>query len=486
MRYNNDLTASVEAYIKETLLEKILKANEGLALCETAQEVMNYLCDNSTVNTPEFVLRRYIYKYHAELFFKVDNYAELAEDFYRNWSQDILHELAKELSRISKNDHKLNISTKTWLDYLTGTLVRKRVRVFQIAIILQMDVESTLELLMAYDMEPYSVRNPIELICMFCQNNPNKYTWRHVELIFECFELGKGEKILEKQEPTEGMTRVIQNELDKIFRSDLPDSDTEQMLIQYMIDNANEFKSFIKGKKEVYLPGYSLTRMNKFKKLMKYLAVLYPGYYATQEETDLKVLFKDIDNANDGYPKLQDLKRAMFQTQDWNFEIWNIPEKEKGEKDFRNFVYYSFCNNYSNHLWAIERLREGGENIEFFERKDALLFSYFLINGYLNLLNADEITKNKAIETLLENGDEFDESVSMIFESLEELDEYDSLQRYDTMWQCINIILKEMDYPILYVPSAFDRFVVLSLMSVSPDELTPLILNQANLEDAME
>ena len=47
----------------------------------------------------------------------------------------------------------------------------------------------------------------------------------------------------------------------------------------------------------------------------------------------------------------------------------------------------------------------------------------------------------------------------------------------------INIILKEMDYPILYVPSAFDRFIVLSLMSASPEELTPLIMNEANLED---
>ena len=45
------------------------------------------------------------------------------------------------------------------------------------------------------------------------------------------------------------------------------------------------------------------------------------------------------------------------------------------------------------------------------------------------------------------------------------------------------MILKEMDYPPLYVPSAFDRFIVLSLMSASSEELTPLILNEANLED---
>lgn len=63
------------------------------------------------------------------------------------------------------------------------------------------------------------------------------------------------------------------------------------------------------------------------------------------------------------------------------------------------------------------------------------------------------------------------------------MDEDDPLQKYDTIWQCINIILKEMDYPTLYVPSAFDRFIVLSLMSASPEELTPLIMNEANLED---
>lgn len=489
MRYANDLTSNVDAYIKKTLVEKIMKANEPLSLCNTAQEIREYLCDNSTVNTPDFVLRRYIYKYHSELFVGIDNYEELSENFYHGWSEDILKQVAKLLSDTSKKKHGLKLSTSTWYGYLTGKGIKKRNRVFEMAFVLEMDVESTIELLLAYDMEPYSVRNPIELICTFCQKNPYKYTWKDVEEIFKCFEEGAKEKIVEEQKPTIGKTELIENELEKIFSSNLPDADTKQMLIQYMIENAKEFRSFTIKSKQVYLPGYSLTRMNKFMVFMRYLAVLYPTYYEQiveeKKEREGRTEIKQckVRNNSDNYPNLNDLKMAMFQTQDWNFNYWEIPEKETDAKNFQDYIYYSFCNNYANHLWAIERLRKEGNNVEFFERKDALLFAYFLIDGYLKLLEENDSYKNKEIETLLENGEEFDKKLGIIFESLEYLDEEDALQKYDTIWQCINIILKEMDYPSLYVPSAFDRFIVLSLMSVSPEELTPLILNENNLED---
>ena len=488
MRYANDLTSSVEAYIKQTLIEKIKKANEGLELCNTAQEIREYLCDNSTVNTSDFVLRRYIYKYHSELFEGMDNYEELSENFYCGWSEDVLKYVAKILSDISKKKHGLKLSTTTWFKYLMGQKVRRN-RVFEMAFVLQMDVESTIELLLAYDMEPYSVRNPIELICVFCQKEPNKYTWKDVEYIFKCFEEGVKEKVVEEQEPTVGKTHIIENELDKIFKSNLPDDDTKQMLIQYMIENSHEFKSFTINSKKVYLPGYSLTRMNKFMRLMRYLVVLYPTYYEyiVEEEKEYKgrteINWFKVQNSSDNYPNLNDLKVAMFQSQDWNFNYWEIPTKKTGEKIFQDEMYL-FCKNYASHIWAVSRLREGGNNVEFFERKDALLFAYFLIDGYLKLLEEKEndSNKNKEIKNLLENGDKFDKQLGIIFESLEYLDENDSLQKYDIVWQCINNILKEMDYPILYVPSAFDRFIVLSLMSASPEELTPLILNEANLE----
>lgn len=488
MRYANDLTSSVEAYIKKTLVEKIMKANNSFSLCNTAQEMKEYLCDNSTINTSDFVLRRYIYKYHPELFDGIENYEKLCENFRYRWPDDILKQVAKNLSDISKKKHGLKLSTTTWSNYLIGQKVR-RSRVFEIAFVLQMDVETTLELLLAYNMEPYSVRNPIELICIFCQKEPNKYTWKDVEDIFKCFEERVKEKIVEEQKPTVGKTQIIENELDKIFKSNLPDDDTKQMLIQYMIENANEFKSFTIKSKKVYLPGYSLTRMNKFMKLMRYLVILYPTYEELVEaeakdtnKASTKRNICEVKSDNDGYPMLKDLKKAMFQAHDWNFNYWEVSKKETSEKNFQDDMDL-FCKNYEQHIWAINRLREEGDNVAFFERKDALLFAYFLIDGYLKLVEENDSYKNKQIETLLMNGDEFDKQLGIIFESLECLDDNDSLQKYDTVWQCINIILKEMDYPILYVPSAFDRFIVLSLMSVSPEELTPLILNEANLED---
>ena len=489
MRYTNDLTSSVEAYIKKTLIEKIMKANEVLSLCNTAQEIREYLCDNSTVNTSDFVLRRYIYKYHPDLFVGIDNYKELSEDFYQGWSDDILDQVAKKLSNISKKRHGLNLSKKTWGDYLKGVKVRKRNKVFEMAFILQMDVESTLELLLAYDMEPYSVRNPLELICIFCQKNPYKYTWHDVEDILKCYEDSVKEEAVTEQKTTVGKTQIIENELDKIFKSNLPDDDTKQMLIQYMVANANEFRSFVKKSKKEYLSGYSLTRMNKFMELMRYLVILYPEYEELVEaeaKDAQKVCVKrnicQVKNASDGYPILKDLKKAMFQAHDWNFNYWDIQKKETGIKNFQDYMDI-FCKNYDQHIWAVERLRVRGNNVEFFERKDALLFVFFLINGYLKLLEENDSYKNKEIENLLSRESKFDNQLGIIFESLECLNENDSLQKYDIVWMCINIILEEMNYPILYVPSSFDRFIVLSLMSASSEELTPLIMNEANLED---
>ena len=241
MRYANDLTSSVEAYIKKTLVEKIMKANEPLSLCNTAQEIREYLCDNSTVNTPEFVLRRYIYNYHPELFAGIATYESLSEHFYHEWPEDVLKQVAKLLSDISKKEHGLKLSTSTWYGYLTGKGVKKRNRVLELAFVLQMDVESTLELLLAYDMEPYSVRNPIELICTFCQKNPYKYTWNDVEDIFKCFEEGAKEKIVEEQKLENAIQWLKQGEWD--FWSSVKDKRVHKAFIYKTVpDEYNEGK----------------------------------------------------------------------------------------------------------------------------------------------------------------------------------------------------------------------------------------------------
>lgn len=245
MGYTNDLTASVEAYIKKTLVEKIMSANEELALCNTAEEIRRYLGDSSTINTPDFVLRRYICKHHPELLEGIENHSELCEDFYHNWSAEVLEKIAKRLSDISKKRHGLNISKNSWMNYLNGGAVKKN-RAFEIAFVLQMDIESTMELLLAYNMEPYSVRNPLELVCVFCQKNPDKYTWNDVEEILKRFEEGAKEQSCKKETLTEGKTVVIESKIDEIFHSNLPDADTKQMLINYMVENSNEFIYFIK------------------------------------------------------------------------------------------------------------------------------------------------------------------------------------------------------------------------------------------------
>ena len=170
---------------------------------------------------------------------------------------------------------------------------------------------------------------------------------------------------------------------------------------------------------------------------------------------------------------------------------------------------YELCNNYEQHLDAIERLRSGGNFVEFFERRDALLFIYFLINGYIKLKDSIEhnvqktysliyemlgINSAKKAETAMDiinsmlcSGDDFDYAIAESLEKAEYVfqnSDDDSLisERFSSLLESFNLILTQLDYTNIYLPARFDRFVVLALLSATPDELTPLIMCQEELE----
>ena len=490
MRYQNSLTSNVQEYISKALADKVSAAEKPLEVISVAKDIRNHLCDRTTLNTPDFVIRRFIQTHHAEILPSGKEIPNLADGCNVPWEADVIDSLATTLTRWSK-ECGTNISKKEWERYFSGTGASKREKVFKIAFTLGMDTDSTIDLLLAFDMEAYTVRYPLDLICLFCQKKPGKYTWPEAEALLEEFNQTATLPGKDSPNPTPGMTRMISSGLEAIFAESLPEADEKNAFIKYMIKNSGEFVGCKDGEKKVYLPGYSLSRMNGFMRLAQYLAILYPDYYTAG--TDLHpegTVHKTIEFTDDGLPILQTLVRAMFYHSGWQNIYWDEDNNKKGTSGNFEQQMRILCQNYEQHMMKIERLRKGGKSIAFFERRDALLFIYFLVRGYIKLGSRHGKGAQEAysqIDDMLDSGNDFDYAIAEAFEKATYVFEFSDdenciASRFKSLTECFNLILTQLGYTKLYLPARFDRFVVLALLSASPDELTPLIMSQEELD----
>lgn len=584
MRYENSLTSNVHNYIAETLAKKIQAAQSGMELNKAARDIRGYLCDQSTLSTPDFVIRRFLQANQNAILPNNADIPNLLESKNVPWSSEVITSISADLAKLSK-ERGTKIEKKTWIAYLSGKQnPQNREMVFRIAFSIDMDVDTTIDLLLASDLESYSARYPLDLICLFCQRTPGKYSWGEVCGMLEEFTRKSTNGFIGTNIPSQGMTRQISSNLDAIFAKNLPDADAKGTLINYMVSNSAEFPCYKKtveravrdkngkiikdnedieesdenGKivtttkkvtrKEIreeahYLEGFSLGRMEKFIRLTEYLAVLFPYYGA----------ISPIDYENDGSPKLQSLVRSMF----FNCELAELfpkaddqkkkskkkpdtkPKKLSTTKDEKfNEVMRQLLQNYEAHMTAISKLREklSDANVEveqvehsgkddfvsFFSRQDALFLIYFFIIGYRNLLalyfdpdciddselnhhwKKDFSSPEESIERVIMgkksyptprqihdrimkdmfwSGNPFDEAMALVMSNIEyiyfDIEEIDDTEtQFNYLSECFNIILAQMDYMNLYLPARFDRFVILSLLSGNPTELTPLIICQ--------
>ena len=448
MRYDNSLTSNVQNYVAKILAKKIQAAQSGLELSNAARDIRSYLCDQSTLSTPDFVIRRFLQANQSAILPDNVDVPNLLESKNIPWDDDVLNPLSTSLAKLSK-ERGTKIEKKTWFAYLSGKQnPQNRETVFRIAFSVDMDVDTTVDLLLASDLESYSARYPLDLICLFCQRTPGKYSWSEVCGMLEEFTQKGTNGFIGTSTPSQGMTRQISSDLDAIFAMNLPDADAKSSLINYMVSNSAEFPCYKKtveravrdenGKikkdnktieesdengriitttKEVtrkkkreeahYLEGFSLDRMEKFIRLTEYLAVLFP-YYGP---------IIPIDYEDDGSPKLQSLVRSMFfncglaelfpKADDQKKKEKKKPEAKQEkilttEDEKFSEVMRQLLHNYDAHMTAISKLREKlsdthmdseqvvhsdkDDFVSFFSRQDALFLIYFFIVGYRNLL----------------------------------------------------------------------------------------------------
>ena len=526
MRYDNSLTSSVQYYIETSIAKKLAIQEKNWSLKDSAENFREFLCDPETVNTLDFVIRRYIQRKHPELLPGDANLADLTQDTNLPWDPNTMQHLSDSLTALSKQQGA-KIEKKEWLNYLSGTKsIRDRDKVFMVAFVLQMNVDETLDILLACGLEPYSARHPLDFICMFCQKRPGRYTWGQAEAMYNQFLKNRSHQSGYAAAPTAGMTQQFACDLEMIFGKDQGDDEAQEELLQYMLKYESEFPVFVKvvhradksGKrdfvckeKEYFLPGYSMTRSAQYQRLAQYLVIVYPSYYVTKyrksknDDSLIGTVPVKVPLTDDGLPQLPALTKGMLSgsslvTKDF---FWDESEFDSGDEEYDANSYAfeqrmkKYWNNYLQHIMAVDRLLNNGnpdsdnspayQNYEYYKRTDALMFLYFLINGYQGLLGErNNATKLKALQELRTSGDEFDEAIDELLRKVEHIsarlrqDQYK--EKVKMLRTCFDLILTQMDYMKLYLPSVFDRIFYGMLLSNDPNNLLRMVICQGEYE----
>lgn len=503
MGYESSLTFNVQYYMDQVMAKKLHQAQDYWQIRSSAQAFRRFLCDPETVNTPDFVIRRYIQTHRPEILPRDMELEDLTDNTNLPWSREVIDLLSKSLWKLSQSQGA-KMERKEWVNYLSGKGISDRRKLFMIAFTLMMDQEATVELMLACGMEPYSSRDPLDLICLFCQKQPGRYTWAQALAGLEVFLQARSGSMAEAAQPTSGMTEQLSSDLEEIFQKGLPDYEALDALIDYMVSHASEFAAVTKtvtkgGKKEQrvsFLPGYSLNRVDCYARLSQYLRVLYPTYLLetrkkskeNNDTTGPKEVAVETDER--GIPHLPSLVRAMLYANNWSGLEWDTemvygddPEYTAQSREFEGKMQ-NFWDNYPAHVMKIQRLLTGGDNVAFYERRDALLMIYFLIDGYRKLCeNEDGQEAMEQLDILRQGESVMDEALDEVLEKVEYLytnytQDEDLSKKVSMLRTCFELVLTTMGYQGLYLPAIFDRLFFAALLSETPEIITPLIISQ--------
>lgn len=328
MPYDHSLTQQAQEVMNTSILSRIQKINENEMNALYAKSRPDYaalrrfLLDTSTLTSPGFVLRRYIQTKFPHFLTDAQgnllrpgvDYTDLTHTANVPWEKDgstaIVDQVAKKLAHICAQNHKQNpdypnLTKTTWHNYLTDSQPQAD-RILMIAVTLQMDVETTKEYCLACGYDGYSARNPLDMICYYCQQWPEQYDWPKVLELFRRFQqqvrLQTAASSAPPVEAPAGQTARLYRWFSDLFNASLPADQRDQALITLMAGHADQFLSYRwsargdswenvredaredvqeNARADAY-PGlqragyFSRTNRLYYMRLLQYLAVLYP------------------------------------------------------------------------------------------------------------------------------------------------------------------------------------------------------------------
>lgn len=483
MSYSSSLTHAVQDTMNQSILKKIAEINQELFDINNCDDncgaIRAFLSDPKTINTPSFVLRRYLQTKYPQLLTDTDgrvlcpgqDYNDLTQSGNIPWEKDgssrIVDQVARALEQLCpRGQDTPAIARQAWKGYLTDKRPQ-RGRILLVAMVLQMDVDTTKEYFLACGENPYSARNPQELICYYCQHWPDSYHWEDVQRLLKAFiddapPAGGG-----AQSPSPapavlpGLTRQFNRHVEELWKSTAPIEDRERELLQFMNENRDQFVpcTLNDAGRPVIQSSYSLTNRLYYMRLLQYLAVLYPEVQRDiifaadlrkqkEEQGQQRIqITQDIitshqlygtgalkardpaqpagqmttdDNTHpcgpqpvtildNGLPQFTDLLNAMYQATNWDFSAWDAEIQETGgDAEFLTFNLddYLFCQNYNLTGLGILRDPRTSRTHTAVTRRDVLLLGYFFLR---QLYNATE-DQRKALALLADSGNLFTES----------------------------------------------------------------------------
>lgn len=408
MPYSSSLTRAVQDTMNQSILKKIAQINQELFDLSNGDEsygaIRAFLSDPKTINTPSFVLRRYLQTKYPQLLTDADghvlcpgqDYNDLTQSGNIPWEKDgssrIVDQVARALEQLCPPGQDTPaIARQAWKGYLTDKKPQ-RSRILLVAMALQMDVDTTKEYFLACGENPYSARNPQELICYYCQHWPDAYRWADVQRLLTEFISSANESAPSAGDGTRrpspapgirpGQTQQFNRRVEQLWQSTAPMGDRDKELLQFMNQNRDQFVPCTlnsKGK-PVIQSSYSLTNRLSYMRLLQYLAVLYPEVQRdilfaadsrqqkeeqgqqriqiTQDTITSHQLYgtgalkardpaqpadqmttddnthpcgpQPITILDNGLPQFTDLLNAMYQAASWDFSAWHAEIQETG------------------------------------------------------------------------------------------------------------------------------------------------------------
>ena len=453
-----ELTEAVDFYIGAHLPALAAEADEVLNLQDSAEKLISFLTDSATLCTPGFVLRRHL---AACGFLSREEMEECFLDENQPWPDRVTQRVARQLHRAGVKRHGLEIPAKNWAKYLRDDMVQglHRNMVFKLSFVAGMNREATLRLLLACSQGSYNFRDPMELICCYCQSRPGVYTWRDTESLLERFQAGETPGVPPAEPPSPGQTARMLRGVEDILGGNLPQALAEERLIRLMERNRDEFA------------GFSLTARRAYLALVRYLYPLYPKVQAEGRGGPAK----PVERSPQGDPVLRQQIAACVQTRFSALD--DVAQTAAGEKrmvytqkDGGRAFYPAalgkialFCKHY---YYRASDLQRGAEDVD---RRDVLLLGYFLIGGACGAGPEGEA----ALAALAERDDVLGQAMGYVLADLHFLSRSPDIQdRFLLIRRVLGELLAAfgMKTP-LYPPCAFDRFILLcALKSTQPPD----------------
>ncbi len=396
----------IDLYTKQ----QVARAAGELDCQQTDGELLAFLTDETKLTLPGSVLCRQI-RSQGRLISQAAH-ASLSRCCSGPWPHEVVSRAAAELSDISSSRHGLAISAAQWEQYLAGDLpqVLQRDVILQLAVVTGMGREATIELLMACGQAPYQLRRPLELICWYIQCIPNLiFTWRDVERLLDMYEtLAAAEDTgvkTEQRKPAGDSDNPLHWSVDEILGIGDPAAEGEQALMELMRKTCTA------------TGGVSRTARSAYLRLLEYLTALD----LPERPADLREQTGDMAEGQ--------AQRTLF------------------------------CKRY---LVQASAIRSGVTAVN---RQDVLLLGYFLITAYMR---AEERGRASFL-TMTEAGRPVDRNMAHLRKDLDALHpDSDAKEKQVLCCRILNELLAEFGFHAFYVPAAFDRFILLSLITGHP------------------